>query len=88
MTAVIAHLAPPAIVRAAEDLCRCRHCLHAARLFPHDPPQLRLPLRERAQPGQLVDLAKRRAAATKKGRTPASAAPPDHSNPTKENARV
>lgn len=57
----LARLEPPALVRAADDVCRCRHCLQAARQFPHDPPQLRLPLRERVQPGQIINLAARRA---------------------------
>lgn len=68
---------PPAIVRSAEDLCRCSHCLQSARQFPHDPPQLALPLRLRAQPGQLVDLAAQRArrpmgGAARSGRAPRS----------------
>lgn len=67
MTAALISLSPPAIVRSAELLCRCSHCLQSARQFPHDPPQLALPLRLRAQPGQLVDLAARRAAKPKGG---------------------
>lgn len=60
MSAAVVSLSPPAIVRSAELLCRCRHCLQSARQFPHDPPQLALPLRLRVQPGQIVDLAARR----------------------------
>ena len=72
---------PPAIVRTAEQLCRCTHCLQAARQFPHDPPQLALPLRMRAQSGQLVDLAARRRAsavggAARSGRASCSANQP------------